>query len=293
MKKPTILLILLLLLCINAYSQKSQPVAYAVFKDSTLTFYYNDKKPEGAYDVENMIKERKYYIKEWASVSNKITTVVFDTSFKEYRPKRCDMWFLNCNNLTSIKGIEENLNTSEVTDMSGMFTGCESLTTLDISGFNTEKVYTMMGMFAECKKLASLDVSGFNTENVTDMGLMFWCCESLSSLDVSGFRTDNVKDMNGMFWTCKCLMSLDVSSFNTDNVLNMKHLFNDCEELRTIYVGDGWNTSNVTESDYMFENCYNLVGGQGTKYDENHTDVEYAHIDGGESNPGYFTKKTK
>lgn len=46
MKKLSILLILLLFLCIDAYSQK---VAYAVFKDSTLTFYYNDKKPEGAY----------------------------------------------------------------------------------------------------------------------------------------------------------------------------------------------------------------------------------------------------
>jgi hypothetical protein len=43
----------------------------------------------------------------------------------------------------------------------------------------------------------------------------------------------------------------------------------------------------------MFRNCPNLVGGQGTKYDESHTDATYAHIDGGESNPGYLTKKTK
>ena len=64
MKKPTILLILLLLLCIYAFSQKTQPEAYAVFKDSTLTFYYNDKKPQGSYDVENMIKDGYYYIKE-------------------------------------------------------------------------------------------------------------------------------------------------------------------------------------------------------------------------------------
>ena len=35
--------------------------------------------------------------------------------------------------------------------------------------------------------------------------------------------------------------------------------------------------------------CTKLVGGAGTKYDENHIDHTYAHIDGGTSNPGYLT----
>ena len=43
----------------------------------------------------------------------------------------------------------------------------------------------------------------------------------------------------------------------------------------------------------MIADCPNLVGGQGTKFDEDHIDAEYAHIDGGESNPGYLTKKTE
>ena len=41
----------------------------------------------------------------------------------------------------------------------------------------------------------------------------------------------------------------------------------------------------------MFKNCTNLVGGKGTTYDANHVDKTYAHIDGGPSNPGYFTAK--
>ena len=32
-----------------------------------------------------------------------------------------------------------------------------------------------------------------------------------------------------------------------------------------------------------------LVGGKGTKFDSNHTDGEYARIDGGPNSPGYFT----
>jgi hypothetical protein len=41
----------------------------------------------------------------------------------------------------------------------------------------------------------------------------------------------------------------------------------------------------------MFNYSTRLVGGQGTTYDANHVDAAYAHIDGGTSNPGYFTDK--
>ena len=42
----------------------------------------------------------------------------------------------------------------------------------------------------------------------------------------------------------------------------------------------------------MFEYCYDLEGGSGTKYviGGNNIGSEFAHIDGGSSNPGYFTR---
>ncbi|MBR6176611.1 MAG: BspA family leucine-rich repeat surface protein [Bacteroidales bacterium] len=270
MKKISILLILLLFLFIDAYSQK---VAYAVFKGSTLTFYYDDKKPEGAYDVEKKVADIIplsniiVYHKEWYPKCRQIKTVIFDKSFKEYRPTSCCYWFFGCENLTSIEGIKENLNTSEVTDMSEMFGECGSLTSLDVSGFNTENVTDMDGMFEGCAHLSSLDVSEFNTENVTNLGFMFYGCTNLTSLDIS--------------------------SFNTVNVWYMGHVFSDCVSLKTIYVGNGWNTNKVEISNDMFRDCHNLVGGKGTKYDPSQTDASYAHIDGGESNPGYFSNKTK
>ena len=159
--------------------------------------------------------------------------MIFDKSFKEYRPTSCCYWFFGCENLTSIKGIKENINTSEVTDMSEMFGGCGSLTSLDVSGFNTENVTDMRGMFSECAHLSSLDVSGFNTENVTNLGFMFYGCTNLTSLDIS--------------------------SFNTVNVWYMGHVFSDCVSLKTIYVGNGWNTNKVEISNDMFRDCHNLV----------------------------------
>ena len=130
-----------------------------------------------------------------------------------------------------------------------------------------------------------------NTSEVTDMGSMFTNCKKLTSLDVSHFNTSKVIYMNHMFSVCTGLTSLDLSSFNTSNVTNMRYMFAGCTNLRTIYVGSGWSTAAVTSSGYMFNNCTSLVGGQGTTYDANHIDKTYAHIDGGPSNPGYFTAK--
>ena len=113
MKKTSILLMILLLLSINVYSHdseqwsKSKAVPFAVLIDSTLTFCYSKNKPSGAYDVEIIVKEGLFEVKEWNSKREQIKTVVFDKSFKKYRPKSCRMWFNNCTNLTSIEGIKE------------------------------------------------------------------------------------------------------------------------------------------------------------------------------------------
>ncbi len=130
-----------------------------------------------------------------------------------------------------------------------------------------------------------------NTSEVTDMRYMFTSCRNLTSLDVSNFNTSKVPSMNGMFNGCSSLTSLDLSSFNTSQVENMNSMFEDCNNLRTIYVGDGWSTATVAYSAYMFYGCTSLVGGQGTTYDADHVGADYAHIDGGPSNPGYFTEK--
>ena len=115
-------------------------------------------------------------------------------------------------------------------------------------------------------------------------------CKALKSLDLSSFNTSSVTKMGYMFYTGKALTSLDLSSFNTSKVTEMWMMFCDCYQLKTIYVGDGWSTAVVTGSGYMFSSCTSLVGGKGTTYDASHVDAAYAHVDGGPSNPGYFTK---
>ncbi len=209
------------------------------------------------------------------------------SGFKTDNVTDMNSMFNGCSSLTMLD--VGGLNTANVTDMYGMFGGCSTLTSLDLSNFKTDNVTSMNRMFDGCSSLTSLDVSNFNTANVTYMGYMFWGCSSLTSLDVRNFKTDKVTEMIHMFSGCSNLTMLDIASFNTENVASMFYMFNGCSNLKSIYAGDGWSTAKVENGNGMFNNCTSLVGGAGTVYDANHTDHTYAHIDGGTSNPGYFT----
>ena len=264
--------------------------AYACYTpdNTTLTFYCDTQRSTRTgttYDLNTGDN-----LPDWRTdgTNANVTKAVFNSSFANARPTTACGWFANMANLQTITGITY-LNTSEVTNMRWMFGCCSALTSLDVSNLNTAKVTNMASMFDRCKLLKSLDLSHFNTAKVTDMSQMFYECNNLTGLNVSNFNTANVTNLSNMFDECKSLTSLDLSSFNTAKVAYMNWMFGGCVALRTIYVGDGWTTAAVQYSTYMFSSCYNLVGGKGTTYDDNHVDATYAHIDGGSSNPGYFT----
>ena len=172
------------------------------------------------------------------------------------RPKTCFRWFAGMANCTNM--VLDKLDTSNVTNMGGMFFGCKSLTSLDVSKFNTANVTNMSDMFYNCNKLTFLDVSRFNTANVTEMDAMFNSCFKLTSLDVSKFNTAKVTDMMDMFFSCSSLTSLDLSGFNTSNVTHMNWMFAWCGSLTSLNVS-GFNTANVTNMNGMFANCNKLT----------------------------------
>ena len=303
-------------------TDKNAPVAYVCYTPSntTMTFYYDNQRwnrPGTVYGLtlpDDSLWPGWYFDYDTQAA---VTRVVFDQTFSNVRPQTTYAWFSGMSNLTTITGMKEYLNTSEVTNMNIMFSGCSSLTSLDVSGFNTSNVEYMVSMFAFCSSLTNLDLSSFNTSNVSFMSYMFSYCRKLQTVNLSSFNTSNVVEMSGMFTECNKLASVDLSSFNTSNVTSMNTLFLFCYDLKsidlssfntskvtdmvdmfgacsgltTIYVGDEWSTSAITPSTSMFYGCTSLVGGQGTTWNANHIDAAYAHIDGGPSNPGYFTAK--
>ena len=164
----------------------------------------------------------------------------------------------------------------------------------DISFADCITITSTYQWFEDCKNLETITgISNLKTDNVTEMNRMFFGCESLTSLDLSNFNTANVSTMEHMFNGCSSLTSLDLSNFNTNKVNYMNSMFRYCSSLKTIYVDERiWTTKSVMyrQSQNMFSGCTTLVGGNGTTYDSNHTDYEYARIDK-DGAPGYFTEK--
>jgi len=148
-------------------------------------------------------------------------------------------------------------NTSNIINMVYMFSGCSSLTSINISNFDTSNVYFMSNMFSDCHSLISIYLSNFDTSNVTDMSSMFRGCYSLSSINLSNFDTSKVYYMNFMFSNCSSLTSINLSNFDTSGVTAMNSMFDNCFSLTSINLSN-FNTSRVSDMSYMFYGCSRL-----------------------------------
>ncbi|MBP3789934.1 MAG: BspA family leucine-rich repeat surface protein [Prevotella sp.] len=259
----------------KAFSQ----TGYAILEGNTLTFKYGTKPAiSTAWDI-----PEEDVAPGWMNYATSIKTVAFDATFANARPQNCSLWFKDFEYLTQINNIE-NLNTSETTNMWGMFWGCKALKSIALIDFETYNVTDMSYMFFNCEKLESLDLTTFNTAKVTDMSNMFGNCMKLSSivwgtmfqtfrvrdmtcmfqactnlkrLDLSNFQTLNVENMFGMFRSCISLYSLDLSNFNTSKVTDMSEMFYDCEQIKRIDIHN-FNIEKLSSTIRMFSYCRNL-----------------------------------
>ena len=145
-----------------------------------------------------------------------------------------------------------NVDTSNITNMSAMFSMCSVLESLDLSNFDTSNVVYMSNMFANCSNLLSIDFTGFDTSSVEDMAYMFNNCSSLTSLDLSGFDTTSLADSSGMFDGCSSLAFIDMRGFDFSNIQNYSDMFSSVDTNCEIVVADDgvakdWMTDNFPD----------------------------------------------
>ena len=151
--------------------------------------------------------------------------------------------------------------------------------------------------FAKLKKVTRID--RLNTSQVTDMAAMFEGCTSLTSLDLSTFNTANVTAMQDMFEGCTSLKELNLLWWDVWANVSTTHLmFGNCSALTTIYCNTRWWNGGALDPSQqfnfgsMFEGCTALKGGKGTECNgTDNIDILYAHPDGDNGEPGYFTYK--
>ena len=216
MNRKTLLYVLALTACLLCSVTAMARDAYALYRpsESKLILFYDDmlsERDEPTYELNSGSEAPEWFE---SRIYEDVLYVEFHESFANARPTSTYAWFLYMSKLLSIKGLEY-LNTSDVTNMSYMFYGCEKLKDIDVSTFNTANVTNMYGMFYGCNRMEHLDLSGFNTANVTNMG--------------------------GMFRGCTSLKTVDLRDFDTENVTKVSYMFYQCGNLTTICAGDRWN----------------------------------------------------
>lgn len=153
--------------------------------------------------------------------------------------------FSNCTSLTTINNINS-WNTSAVTIMNFMFSGCTSFN--QSLSFNTSSVIEMVGMFYQCTTLNG--TLAFNTLSVTNMLNMFVSCSSFNQ--PLSFNTSAVTNMYQMFVGCNVFNST-LTFTSTALVTNMGGMFWQCHAFNQPL---SFNTSSVTNMEFMFSECY-------------------------------------
>ncbi|MDO4842175.1 MAG: BspA family leucine-rich repeat surface protein [Phoenicibacter congonensis] len=176
----------------------------------------SDDQGEAAWRIEDGQLIIDGELPEWGPLSDNGSFAPWSDSRKEIesvvvlpgsKATTCYQMFSGCSSLVSIEGLE-NLDTSEVDDMGGMFSSCVSLEELNLSPLDTSNVTDMSCMFDYCASLKVLNLHGLNTSKLQLMGAMFLGCVELKELDLSSFDTSSVANMDFLFWDCLRLTKL-------------------------------------------------------------------------------------
>ena len=214
-------------------------------EETTLVLTYDNDKAthDTVYKIAANAKEATDW--EWNDDRKSFTKVKINENFKNYTGLTSTAYmFASFENITEHEGFK-NINTSNVTNMTGMF--CyygQNSTTLntvpDVSSWDTTNVTNMNGIFCAYGFSAVLlnavpDISNWDTSKVTNMSTMFssygYNSTTLNTVPgVSSWNTTNVTDMSEMFsgygyQSTSLNVVPDVSSWDTANVTNMSEMF--------------------------------------------------------------------
>ena len=131
------------------------------------------------------------------------------------------------------------IDTSAVTNMYSMFSGCVELRA--IPQLNTSAVTNMNSTFYNCSFLKT--IPQLDTSNVTSMNYMFYFCPSL--ITIPQLDTSNVTDTSVMFYNCQSLTT--IPQLDLSKVTNVRSMFVWCYVLTTLggfqNLGMAYNTT--------------------------------------------------
>ena len=135
---------------------------------------------------------------------------------------------------------------------------------------NSQKKWTWLDEDLRGSYTKAVFEPSFAEARPTNMESWFFLMNNLEKIEgLQYLNTSMVARMDFLFAGCEKLTELNLIYFNTSNVESMAFMFTGCKALKTIYVGDGWDTSKLTYlgSGLLFSKCESLVGETGAMVD--------------------------
>ena len=114
------------------------------------------------------------------------------------------------------------IDTSKITDMSGLFFDTPRTHFVGIEDWNVSKVENMACMFEEAEYF-NQDISKWDVRNVEDMSSMFNNAKAFNQ-DISSWDVSNVKNMAEMFAYAESFYK-DIGIWIVGNVTNLRGTF--------------------------------------------------------------------
>ena len=93
-----------------------------------------------------------------------------------------------------------------------MFSGCGSLTSVDLTNFNMPNLTDVANLVYQCVKLQSIDLSNIDTSKVTHMNYVFGYCDDLEYVNISGWLSNESVNNGYLFYQCFALKAVVIDS---------------------------------------------------------------------------------
>ena len=256
MKKSFLLILLIGLVAISAQAKDE---IYTVYNSSskTLTYYCDGLRLTRSGDIELYKSDGSCF----ANTHTKVEHIVLDESMQNYNSTSMKYLFSGSGGFTALKditGLEYLKKCDIITDMSYMFYGCKTITSINVSNLNTTKVKNMDYMFYGCAALTTMDLRSNTLSAVTSMNHMFEKCTALTSVSLYDRYMGELLSAVAMFDGCRNLSSVNLEYFRAPKLQKVSYMFANCASLQKLDFSYSTLAGTVTDASYMFYACSKL-----------------------------------
>ena len=145
--------------------------------------------------------------------------------------------FNHCESMTSID--VNHFNLENATSLTYFMAYMYSLESLDLSGLDTYNITNMSNIFNGQKSRTSIKLGGkFTTENCTTLTYMFNNNDAMVEFNADDLDTSNCTTLNYIFHDCDVLQKIDLSAMDLISATSITHMFERNPNLTELRLGE-------------------------------------------------------